>query len=129
LVQGLGIPVPAVALDAAGIMGRAVVPIMTFTVGLALDFKDLRRLPVAAPALALKLVLAPVMAWWIGAKAGLSAEQVRAVTIEGAMPVMVLSLVVADEFGLDVPLAATCFAVSTAALFVTLPLVMALLFP
>jgi predicted permease len=36
---------------------------------------------------------------------------------------------VADEFGLDVPLTATCIAVSTAALFVTLPLTMALLFP
>ena len=128
-VQGLGIPMPPVALDAAGIMGRAVVPIMTFTVGLALDFRDLRRLPVAAPALALKLLLAPVLAWWISAKVGLNAEQVRAVTIEGAMPVMVLSLVVADEFGLDEPLAATCIAVSTAALFVTLPLVMALHFP
>jgi hypothetical protein len=128
IVQVLGIPVPPVAQDAAGLMGRAVVPVMTFTVGLALDFKDLRRLPVAMPALVLKLVLAPVLAWWIGAKAGLSAEQVKAVTIEGAMPVMVLSLVVADEFGLDVPLAATCIAASTAALFVTLPLVMALLF-
>jgi predicted permease len=128
-VQALGIPVPSVAQEATGLMGRAVIPIMTFTVGLALDFKDLRRLPVAVPALVLKLVLAPVLAWWIGAKAGLSAEQVKAVTIEGAMPVMVLSLVVADEFGLDVPLAATCIAVSTAALFVTLPQVMALLFP
>jgi hypothetical protein len=129
LVQAFGIPVPPVAQDAAELMGRAVVPIMTFTVGLALDFKDLRRLPIAVPALGLKLMLAPVLAWWIGARIGLSAEQVKAVTIEGAMPVMVLSLVVADEFGLDVPLAATCIAVSTAALFVTLPLVMALLFP
>jgi predicted permease len=127
-VQVIGIPVPPVAQEATGLMGRAVIPIMTFTIGLALDFKDLRRLPVAVPALALKLALAPILAWWIGAKAGLSAEQVKAVTIEGAMPVMVLTLVVADEFGLDVPLTATCIAVSTAALFVTLPLVMALLF-
>ena len=45
-------------------------------------------------------------------------------TIEGAMPVMVLSLVIADEFELDVPLAAACIAVSTAALFFTMPVMM-----
>jgi len=44
------------------------------------------------------------------------------------MPVMVLSLVVADEFELDVPLAAACIAVSTIAVFFTLPMMMKLLF-
>lgn len=129
LAQWLAIPVPQVVLEAATVMGRAVVPVMTFTVGLALEFRDLRRLPVAVPALALKLALAPLLAWWIATKTGLGPDQVRAVTIEGAMPVMVLTLVVADEFGLDVPLMATCIAVSTAALFLTLPLVISLLFP
>ena len=128
LVQVLGLAVPQVVQDAAGLMGRAVIPIMTFTVGLALDFKDLRRIGIAVPALLLKLVLAPVLAWWIGSLAGLTGDQLRAVTIEGAMPVMVLSLVIADEFGLDVPLAAGCIAVSTAALFFTMPVMMGLLF-
>ena len=41
---------------------------------------------------------------------------------------MVLSLVLADEFDLDVPLAATCIAVSTVASFFTLPMMMKLLF-
>jgi malate permease and related proteins len=128
LVQVLGLAVPQVAQDATGLMGRAVIPIMTFTVGLALDFKDLRRMVIAVPALLLKLVLMPVLAWWIGSRAGLTGDQLRAVTIEGAMPVMVLSLVIADEFGLDVPLAAGCIAVSTAALFFTMPVMMNLLF-
>ncbi len=128
LVQVLGLPVPQVAQDAAGLMGRAVIPVMTFTVGLALDFKDLRRIGLAVPTLLLKLVLAPVLAWWIGSRMGLAHEQLRAVTIEGAMPVMVLSLVIADEFGLDVPLAAGCIAVSTTALFFTMPVMMRLLF-
>lgn len=128
LVTMLGITVPPIVQDATALMGKAVIPIMTFTVGLALDFKDLRRLPLAAPALVLKLLVAPLLAWWIGSWAGLTAEQLRAVTIEGAMPVMVLSLVIADEFGLDVPLAATSIAVSTAALFVTMPMMMNLLF-
>jgi len=128
LVQVLGLGVPQVVQDASGLMGRAVIPIMTFTVGLALDFKDLRRMAIAIPALLLKLVLAPILAWWIGSRAGLTGDQLRAVTIEGAMPVMVLSLVIADEFGLDVPLVAGCIAVSTAALFFTMPVMMKILF-
>jgi predicted permease len=128
LVQVLGIAVTPVVQDATGLMGRAVIPIMTFTVGLALDFRDMRRMAIAVPALLLKMFLAPVLAWWIGSRAGLSGEQLRAVTIEGAMPVMVLSLVIADEFQLDVPLAAGCIAVSTAALFFTMPVMMGLLF-
>jgi predicted permease len=123
-----GVDVPQLALDTVGLMGRAVIPIMTFTVGLALDFRDVRRLPVAVPALTIKLLLAPVIAWWTGSLLGIGGKALEAVTIEGAMPVMVLSLVIADEFNLDVPLAATCIAVSTVLLFFTMPAMMGLLF-
>ncbi len=127
-VHSIGITVPQLILDAASLMGKAVIPIMTFTVGLALDFSDMRRLPIAVPALAIKLIGAPAVAWWTGRQLGISGETLRAVTIEGAMPVMVLSLVIADEFGLDVQLAATCIAVSTVALFFTMPLMMGFFF-
>lgn len=123
-----GIAVPQVLLDAASLMGKAVIPIMTFTVGLALDFKDLKRLPIAFPALAIKLAASPVLARLAGARLGLPDPALRAATIEGAMPVMVLSLVIADEFELDVPLAAACITVSTVALFFTMPAMMKLLF-
>lgn len=122
------VAVPQVVLDTAVLMGQAVVPIMIFTVGLALDFRDVKRLLVAAPALAIKLVLAPALAWWIGSRLGLTAGVLKAATIEGAMPVMVLALVIADEFDLDVPLAAACITVSTVALFFTMPVMMNLLF-
>jgi predicted permease len=125
-LAGLAAPLPV--LDAVGLMGKAVVPIMIFTVGLALDFRDVKRLSIAVPALAIKLVLAPVLAWWIGSRLGLQADVLKATTIEGAMPVMVLSLVIADEFDLDVPLAAACITVSTVALFFTMPVMMKLLY-
>ncbi len=128
VVQLAGVPVPRPVLDAAQLMGRAVIPVMIFTVGLALDFRDLRRLPVAVPALAVKLLFAPLVALFAGRLFGLGGEELRAVVIEGAMPVMVLSLVIADEFELDVPLAATCITVSTVASFFTLPLMMKVLF-
>ena len=131
VIAGIGaqvVAVPQAVLDAAQLMGKAVIPVMIFTVGLALDFKDVRRLPVALPALALKLFLAPVLAWQFAVLLGMSGNVLQAVVIEGAMPVMVLSLVVADEFELDVALAAACIAVSTVASFFTLPLMMSALF-
>jgi hypothetical protein len=123
-----GVVVPEVALETASLMGKAVVPIMIFTVGLALDFRDVKRLLVAAPALAIKLALAPALAWWIGSRLGIADGALKAAVIEGAMPVMVLALVIADEFDLDVPLAAACITVSTIALFFTMPVAMGLLF-
>ena len=126
--HALPAPLPQVVLDAAQLMGKAVIPVMIFTVGLALDFRDIRRIPVAIPALALKLFLAPALAWWIAKGLGMDGDPLKAVVIEGAMPVMVLSLVLADEFDLDVPLAATCIAVSTIAAFFTLPMMMRVLF-
>ncbi len=123
-----GVLIPQLVLDTAGLMGMAVIPIMTFTVGLALDFRDFKRLPIAIPAIAIKLFLAPVVAWWIASRLGITGKVLQAVTIEGAMPVMVLSLVIADEFNLDVPLAAACIAVSTVSLFFTMPVMMRILF-
>jgi hypothetical protein len=109
-------------------MGKAVIPIMIFTVGLALDFQDVKRLALIIPALALKLLFAPVLAWWIGSRFGLTGETLKALTIEGGMPVMVISLMIADEFELDVPLTAMCIAASTVALFFTMPVMMKVLF-
>jgi predicted permease len=127
-VRLTGVATPQPVLDAVGLMGKAVVPIMIFTVGLALDFHDVKRLAIAVPALVIKLVLAPALAWWIGSRLGMSADALKATTIEGAMPVMVLSLVIADEFDLDVPLAAACITVSTVALFFTMPVMMKILY-
>jgi predicted permease len=124
----MGMAVPQLVLDTSALMGKAVIPIMIFTVGLAIDFQDLRRLPIIAPAIAIKLLAAPVLAWWVGSQLGIRAEALPAVVIEGAMPVMVLSLVIADEFDLDVPLAAMCITISTVALFFTMPVMMKVLF-
>jgi predicted permease len=127
-VSLLHVQVPQLILDAVTLMGSAVIPVMIFTVGLALDFKDMKRLPTAVPALALKLFLAPAIAWWAGSRFGVPGDALKAVVVEGAMPVMVLSLVIADEFDLDVPMAATCITVSTVASFFTVPMMVDLLF-
>lgn len=128
MVHVSNITIPALFLDTALLMGKAVVPIMIFTVGLALDFQDIKRVWVVLPAVAIKMLVGPIVAWWVGLQLGLTGDTLKAITIIGAMPVMVISLIIADEFELDVPLTALCIAVSTVALFFTMPLVMNLLF-
>ncbi len=128
IVNLSGLAVPGTVMDAALLMGKAVIPTMIFTVGLALDFRDVKRLSAAVPALAIKLFVSPLNAWWLGSRLGLDGEVLKAVTVEGAMPVMVLSLVIADEFELDVPLAAASIAVSTVVVFFTMPVMMKILF-
>ncbi len=123
-----GITVPQFVMDATALMGGVVVPVMIFMVGLALDFQDLRRLPIAIPAIAIKLLVAPVLVLGIGSWFGLTGSSLKAVAIAGAMPVMVTSLVLADEFNLDVPLTALCIAISTVGLFFTMPLMQRMLF-
>jgi predicted permease len=127
-VHVLGIRVPSAVKDAAALMGSVVVPTLIFMVGLALDFRDLKRLPIAIPAIGLKLILAPMLIWWIGSQLGLVSDSLKAVCIAGAMPVMVTLLVIADEFELDVSLAAICITVSTVAMFFSMPVVLNLLF-
>jgi malate permease and related proteins len=128
IIHLIGLRVPQLVLETTALMGKAVVPIMVFMVGLALDFHDVKRLPIALPALALKMLIGPVLAWWIGSQFGLAADSLKAITIVGAMPMMVIALVIADEFDLDVPLTAMCIAISTVAVFLTLPVVMHVLF-
>jgi predicted permease len=127
-VNLFGAALPPVLIDTTELMGKAVIPVMIFTVGLALDFHDVKRLLIMAPALTIKLLLAPCLAWWLGSHLGMTENVLRAVTIAGAMPVMVLSLVIADEFELDVPLAAASITVSTVAAFFTMPVMMKALF-
>lgn len=127
-VHVLGIRVPVPVMDATALMGSVVVPIMIFMIGLALDFRDMKRLPIALPAIGLKLMLAPILFWWIGSRLGLTSDALKAVAIAGAMPVMVTLLVIADEFELDVSLTAMCITVSTVAMFFSTPVVMHLLF-
>jgi predicted permease len=121
------IQLPKPLLEAVHLMGRAVVPVMIFTVGLALDFRDILRLPVALPALTLKLVVVPMAACALASALGMRGDVLTAVVIEGAMPVMVLALIIADEFNLDVNLAAMCITVSTVASFFTLPMMIKIL--
>lgn len=104
-------------------MAAGVVPLMLFSLGLGLTWEalSLRKLPRLAPVVVIQLLLVPLLVWGVGTAAGLAGETLIAVVLEGAMPCMVLGVVICDRFRLDTALYAAAVALTTALSLVTLP--------
>ncbi len=105
-------------------LAAGVIPLMLFSTGLALHWvSDWRkRLSAIAPVMTIRLLVAPILVWWLAILLGLDDELRTAAVLEAAMPSMVLGLVICDRFGLDTRLYAEIVVLSTAAAAVTLPL-------
>lgn len=120
----LQLPMPRVLAGLLDLLGRGVVPLMLFSLGLSLQWRtdSWRKLPAVGIVAGVRLILIPLLAWPLSALLGLSGELRAAVVMEAAMPSMVIGIVLCDRFGLDVNLYATAVTVTTALSIVTLPL-------
>lgn len=116
------IPLPTFLLKALGMFGDIVIPLMIFSIGLALTFPNVKHISIIIPAVIIKLIVAPFVSFAAAYFLGLQGDALASCLIEGAMPTMVLSLLIASKFKLDVPMAALLIAVTTILSFVTLPI-------
>lgn len=125
----LQVPLPVWLEDWLGLLGRAVIPLMLFALGLALGFGHLSRVRPAALMLVtlIQLVVMPAFAWFVTMQLGLSGALQLGVVLEAAMPSMVLGIVFCDRFGLDSSLYAAVVTWTTILSLATLPLWYALL--
>jgi len=98
-----------------------VIPLMMFVLGLSLRWEYLRRWKVLMPLATIKLAIAPMVALGVALALGIRGSTLQAVTLEAAMPTMMLVLVVAERFGLTTELVAAAIAVTTLASAVSLP--------
>ena len=117
-----GIALPSFLLKTLGMLGDLVVPLMIFTIGLALSLPTVRHAYVIIPAVAIKLGVVPFISYMAAMRLGLGGTALASCFIEGAMPTMVLSLLIASRFKLDESLAAFVIVVTTVLSFITLPL-------
>jgi predicted permease len=117
-----GIPVPGFVLKSLEMLGSVVVPLMIFSVGLSLTLPRVEHPWLIVPALVVKLAVVPVIAYGTARALGLSGTALAACLVEGAMPPMVLALLISSRFGLNVPLTAFLIVVGTALSFFTVPL-------
>ncbi|MBF0566897.1 MAG: AEC family transporter [Nitrospirae bacterium] len=120
-LQFFHVPLPAFVLKAIQLLGDLVVPLMIFSIGLALRVPRVGHAYVAVPAVVVKLLLCPLAAFFCAKWMGIGGVALGSCVIEGATPTMVLSLLIAARFNLDVPLSAFLILVTTALSFFTLP--------
>ena len=78
---------------------------------------------IIVPALIIKLAVVPFIAYGAARSLGLEGTAFSSCVIEGAMPTMVLSLLIASKFHLDESLAAFMIVTTTVMSFITLPVV------
>ncbi len=110
--------------EALGVLGAAVVPLMLLSIGMALSWQQgwIQRIPFILPMVGIQLILMPLIVWGASIGVGMPANFLAPAVIEGAMPTMVLGLVICDRFKLDTSLYAEAVTVTTALSLLTLPL-------
>jgi malate permease and related proteins len=123
LLNVVNVPLPAWLDAALALMGSAVVPLMLLSVGMALTrgLLALKHLPLTLPVALVQLLLMPLVVWGVATAVGLYGDQRVAVVLEGAMPSMVLGIVIADRHGLNTGVYAAALTVTTLLAFITLP--------
>lgn len=115
-------PVPEPILRTCEMLGSAAIPLIVFAVGLSLHFTLPRRLLIVIPALLLRLVVCPAIAWLAGSQLGLSGDLLAATVISAAASCFVVGLLIADQYGLDKELYAATLGLSIPLYVVLAPL-------
>lgn len=105
------------------LLSAAVVPLMLFSLGLALNWKSIRlnNLPFVLPVILIKLLLMPLLAMEIVTHLSMSDEYKAAAVLDMAMPSTMIGIVLCDRYKLDSALFAMAVTVTTLLSILTLP--------
>jgi hypothetical protein len=104
-------------------LSAAVVPLMLFSMGLALNWKavSVRNIPYVIPVIIIKMGLMPLFAMVLIGFLPIVGEHRAAAVLDLAMPCMVLGIIFCDRYRLDSSLYAMAVTVTTAISLFTLP--------
>lgn len=122
-VNALGLELPLWFASAAETAGKVVAPLMLFSIGLTLRWPSISRTPLLLPAALIRTVLVPVLVFPLATLLHANDDILRATMLETAMPSMMLPLVFAERYGLDVEALAEAILLSTLIAIGTLPIV------
>ena len=119
-----GVPVPAWVAGLLEKMAPSVGPLMLIALGMGLrwDTLKLRQATILMPLMLIQLLAMPLLALGVASLAGLPSNLIAAITLESAMPTMVLGIVLCDRYGLDSALYAGAVTLTTMTSMLTLPL-------
>ncbi len=104
-------------------LSAGVVPLMLFSLGLALSWKALtvRNIPYVIPVMIIKMALMPLFAMLLVGYLPIDGEYRAAAVLDLSMPSMVLGIVFCDRYRLDSSLYAMAVTVTTAISLIALP--------
>lgn len=104
-------------------LSAAVIPLMLFSLGLALDWKSIRfnNLLYVMPVILIKLIFMPLLAMDIVTYLSMSDVHKAAAVLDMAMPSMLLGIVLCDQYRLDISLYAMAVTITTLLSILTLP--------
>ena len=106
--------VPPAVMRPIGLLSSAAIPVMLLVLGAQLERHTKPEHPVAvATAVALSLVVAPILAFGLAALLGLEGPARQASIVEASMPAAVATTVLALEFDLDANLSTSVVLFST----------------
>lgn len=123
IVNFAGLQTPAFLIKTLDLLSMPIVPMMIFSVGLALTFPKFKEAIIVLPVVIMKLCVVPLIALGIGLLFKLEGLPLKCTVMEAAMPTMVLTLVIASQYKLNHRLAALIIALTTASSFITMPII------
>lgn len=128
ILKTLNVPLPDFSLKALSYLSNATVPVIMIAIGglLQLEFK-VRYLKLALGTVFFKLILFPIVGLLLGLILRLDPLSLRVLIIEAGVPVMMSSVVLGSEYGLDVEFILTVILITTVLVLVSLPLINSIL--
>ena len=127
LLKALGLSLPFRLEEGVRLMGQAAIPVLLLTLGMQMGKTRFHLGPFEGAASALRLLLAPLVAYGVGAPLGLPRLEHQVLVLQSATPVAVNAFLLTREFGGDALRVARSVVVSTFLAFLTVPLVLYLL--
>ena len=128
LLNFLNVNIGLISSNTLTYLGGATIPLIMISLGLSLDFKGIKEnINTALSVSAIKLFIAPLIAFIIVTILGIGGLEKQVTVIEAGMPSAMLSLVLAITYDLDIKIAAACIFLSTILSMATLPLLLILL--
>lgn len=118
-----GVVAPAWLLGVLQKLSAAVVPLMLFSLGLALSWKavTVRNIPYIIPVMVIKMALMPLFAMVLVGYLPITGEYRAAAVLDLSMPSMLLGIVFCDRYRLDSSLYAMAVTVTTVISLIALP--------
>lgn len=118
-----GVALPGFVMDTIGFLAGATVPLIMFSIGLALEVTDVGRYKLEIGIAGVtKLAVAPVIAFFGASALGIPRADIGIMVLEASMPTAMVSMIIGLKYGLDTDFLPVVIVVTTMISLITIPI-------